>query len=199
MEFTFDYKPEAKQRPRFGEKGKVYNPQRKKELGYKWEAARQMRLQSPERPLESPISVNMTYHMPMPKSWSQKRKKEQFGKPMTSKPDIDNLMKWSLDVLNGIAYVDDKFVSSTCSEKVWDYDGKVHISIQPHEMSLQEEIQMLGKYAVEFHEALDYIYQWTIKLQKYPISNEALVCSKEIIKKCLDAGLYEIYGEKNDK
>ena len=35
MEFTFDYKPESKQRPRFGAKGKVYNPQRKKSLGYK--------------------------------------------------------------------------------------------------------------------------------------------------------------------
>lgn len=197
MEFTFDYKPESKQRPRFGANGKVYNPQRKKSLGYKWEAARQMRVQSSETPLESPICVNMRFHMPMPKSWSHKRKEEQFGKPMGSKPDIDNLMKWSLDVLNGIAYTDDRLVSSTYCEKVWDYEGKVTISIKEEEMSLLEEIRLMGNAAVEMHLALDELYHWALSLKKtYPNHHQLLYCANIVIDKCLEGGLHEIYGEK---
>jgi len=197
MEFTFDYKPESKQRPRFGAKGKVYNPQRKKSLGYKWDAAKQMRSQRSERPLESPICVNMIFHMPMPKSWSQKRKKEQFGKPMASKPDIDNLMKWSLDVLNGIAYTDDRLVSSTYAEKVWDYEGKVNISIHEQKMSLLEEIRMMGDAAVEMHAALDELYHFAANMKKiYPQNSQLIACSDIVRSICLEGGLFEIYGEK---
>lgn len=196
MEFTFDYKPEAKQRPRFGAKGKVYNPQRKKSLGYKWEAARQMRLQSPAMTLEEPVCVNMRFHMPMPKSWSEKRKREQCGKPMTSKPDVDNLMKWSLDVLNGIAYQDDRYVTSGYFEKVWAYEGKAQISVHKQEMSLLEEIRIMGKVAVELHEALDDLYRWAHSLKKtYPYNNQLTSCANVVINKCLDGGLYEIYGD----
>jgi Holliday junction resolvase RusA-like endonuclease len=198
MEFTFDYKPESKQRPRFGARGKVYNPQRKKALGYKWEAARQMRLQDSESTLESPVCVNMVFHMPMPKSWSQKRKKEQFGKPMTSKPDIDNMQKFVLDILNGIAYQDDRYVTSGYFEKIWDYEGKAQISVNEQEMSLLEEIRIMGKAAVEMHEALDDLYQWAHTLKKtYPKNNQVLSCANVVIDKCLDGGLFEIYGEKS--
>ena len=196
MEFSFKYKPESKQRPRFGANGKVYNPQRKKSLEYKWDASKQMRSQSPERPLEVPIFVNMRFHMPMPKSWSQKRKKQQNGKPMGSKPDIDNLMKWSLDVLNGIAYIDDRLVSSTYAEKVWDYEGKVDITITPQEMSPSEEIVMMGHTAVTLHEALDGLYLWALNLKKtYPSNKQTVSCANVVIEKCIEGGLFEIYGE----
>ena len=196
MEFSFKYKPESKQRPRFGAKGKVYNPQRKKSLGYKWDAARQMRLQGSEGPLECPIFVNMRFHMPMPKSWSKKRKEEQNGKPMSSKPDIDNLMKWSLDVLNGIAYTDDKLVSSTYSEKVWDYEGKVDISISSQERSLGKEVEMLGDMAVQMHGALDALYHWGLSVKDMcPPHKRLIAAANTVIDICLNAGLDEIYGE----
>jgi len=197
MEFTFDYKPESKQRPRFGANGKVYNPQRKKALGYKWEAARQMRVQSPERPLESPVCVNMIFHMPMPKSWSQKRKEEQFGKPMTSKPDIDNMQKFVLDILNGIAYQDDRYVTSGYFEKVWDYEGKAQISVQEQEMTLLEEVKILGECAVKMHAALDELYHFAANMKKiYPQNSQLLACSDIVMSTCLEGGLDEIYGEK---
>lgn len=197
MEFSFKYKPESKQRPRFGASGKVYNPQRKKELGYKWEAARQMRSQGSERPLECPVFVNMRFHMPMPKSWSKKRKEEQFGKPMTSKPDSDNLIKYSLDVLNGIAYHDDRFVTSGYFEKIWDYEGKAQVTVKEEGMSLLEEIKIMGQMAVQMHEALDELYQWAQSLKKtYPSNNQTIACANTIIEKCLDGGLHEIYGDE---
>ena len=195
MQFTFNHKPEAKQRPRFGSLGKVYNPQRKESMKFKWDAATQMRIQSPERPLESPVCVNMTFHMPMPKSWSQKRKEEQFGKPMTSKPDVDNLMKWILDVLNGIAYQDDRYVTSGCFQKIWGYQGKVEVSVKEQEMSPLDEISILGNAAVKMHLALDEIYEFCLGIKKMNPSKRFQEFSEFLIKKCLDAGLDEIYGE----
>lgn len=196
MEFTFNYKPEAKQRPRFGAKGKVYNPQRKKALEYKWDAAKQMRSQALERPLEAPVCVNMVFHMPMPKSWSQKRREEQLGKPMTSKPDVDNLMKWILDVLNGIAYHDDRYVTSGYFEKKWGYEGKVQISIQEQEMSLLEERRIMGDAAVEMHAALDELYHFAANMKKiYPQNSQLVACSDIVRSICLEGGLFEIYGE----
>ena len=195
MEFSFNYKPESKQRPRFGSRGKVYNPQRKKELAYKWEASNQMRSQGSEKPIEGPVFVNMRFHMPMPRSWSKKRKEACFGKPMTSKPDADNLMKWILDVLNGIAYVDDRMVSSGYFEKVWDYEGKAEISVNSQEMSLLEELHILGKAAVEMHEALNDLYLWAKRLYKdYPNSVDFTSCAFYVMEKCLHGGLHEIYG-----
>jgi len=196
MKFVFNYKPEAKQRPRFGAKGKVHNPQKTQSLAYKWEAAAQKRSQSPEIGLESPICFSMRVYVPMPKSWSQKRKKELLGTPVTSKPDIDNYIKWYMDVLNGIAYKDDRYVSQGYFEKVWDYEGRVEIGIIPHNMSLLDEIEMLGSAAVNFHQGLCEIYEVAVKYEKNFDAHETAYLASTIQDICLDAGLHEIYGEK---
>lgn len=185
MEFTFNDKPVAKQRPRFGDKGKVYDPQHKKYLEYKCDAANQIRSQGSERPLEDAISVNMTFHMPMPKKWPQKRKEEQLGKPMTSKPDVDNLMKWILDVLSGIAYKDDRFVTSGCFQKVWGYEGKVEVSIYEDKVSLIDEISILGNSAVKMHLILSEIYEFSLHSKRSKFKDF-------VVEKCLEAGLDEI-------
>lgn len=192
MQFIFDYKPEAKQRPRFGAGGKVHNPQKKKHLAYKWEAAAQMRSKRPERMLESPVSFGMRVHVPMPKSWSQKRKKEHLHKPVLSKPDIDNYLKWYMDILNGIAYTDDKLISQGWFEKIWDYEGKVEVGVSPYDMSLQDELEILRSTAVHLHQGLCAIYELINSEKKVEKMDKFVSKIKEI---CLESGLNEIYGE----
>ncbi len=41
----------------------------------------------------------LDFYMPMPKSWSKKKKKEMLDRPHESKPDLDNLVKAVLDAL----------------------------------------------------------------------------------------------------
>ena len=193
MEFTFNAKPLAKQRPRFGKRGKVYDPQKAQSLGFKFEARRQMVLQGLETPLEGAICTKMTFHMPMPRSWSKKRKEAELGKPMTSKPDIDNLMKWNLDILNGIAFVDDRLVTSSSCDKVWAYEGKVSIDVTALEMSLSEELKMMDGMAVEMHEALEQIFLVAHSLKHmFPHEDDVSFWTDVIIDKCLEAGLDEI-------
>ena len=46
-----------------------------------------------------PDNLHIIFWMPMPKSWSRKRKAEMHGKPHTVRPDLDNLHKGFLDAL----------------------------------------------------------------------------------------------------
>jgi Holliday junction resolvase len=48
--------------------------------------------------------------MPIPESDSKKKRAEKNGKPVTVKPDIDNLIKGLFDAANGILWTDDKAV-----------------------------------------------------------------------------------------
>lgn len=56
-------------------------------------------------------NYHLTFHLPMPKSWSKKRRAEMVGRPHQQKPDKDNLEKGFLDAL--------------CDEDEHIYDGRV--------------------------------------------------------------------------
>ncbi len=66
----------------------------------------------------------ITFHMPMPKSWSKKKKAEMDGKPHKQRPDIDNMIKSLFDSL----YDEDAhiwWVGET--KKLWAYEGSIEI------------------------------------------------------------------------
>ncbi len=54
-------------------------------------------------PFNGPVAVSLAFFLKRPKS----RRKDNF---VETTPDIDNLEKAVLDGLNGVAYLDDKFV-----------------------------------------------------------------------------------------
>ena len=68
-------------------------------------------------------SIAIRFYIPMPKSWSSKRKREMYLTPHKAKPDIDNLIKSVLDALAK----DDSFIYSINAAKFWDYDGFVEV------------------------------------------------------------------------
>ena len=64
----------------------------------------------PSVPLEVPLHLNIKYVLPYRKSESKKNLKYDYM-PHTSRPDSDNLCKLLLDVMNGVFYTDDSFIS----------------------------------------------------------------------------------------
>lgn len=68
----------------------------------------------------SPI-LEITFYIPMPKSWSLKKKDEMLGQPHQQRPDIDNLIKAFLDAL----CEDDSYIFSVKAEKRWDFSGSI--------------------------------------------------------------------------
>lgn len=61
------------------------------------------------------------FYMPMPKSWSKKKKAELFNKPHKQKPDIDNLVKGVMDAL----FKEDSHVHTIYAKKTWANHGSI--------------------------------------------------------------------------
>jgi Holliday junction resolvase RusA-like endonuclease len=103
--------PVAKARPRLGRGGNVYTPA--ETTAWERQAKFAARCQMGELPpVEGAVSVIVTAHIEPPKSWSQRKQDEACaGQIMpTSRPDIDNFLKCSLDALNEVVWVDDSQV-----------------------------------------------------------------------------------------
>lgn len=132
IELTFPGTPIALQRPRFNQKsGVVYNPQSKEMHVLSVLAIAQMRQKGLEMLSDGPISVEIRAYSSPPSTWPQKRLKcvdtDLPYKP--TKPDLDNVCKLVLDILNGIAYSDDKLVSRLLCEKRYSTQPRVEIII----------------------------------------------------------------------
>lgn len=91
--------------------------------GFKDELKLQANLQGLK---ELPTTINcIDFYIPMPESWSKKKKTEMDGKLHTQKPDIDNLLKGLMDALckedSHIAMISERL------SKSWAYEGKIEI------------------------------------------------------------------------
>lgn len=122
MIITIPGKPVGKARPRFrgaGFKVITYTPPATKK--YEKEVARIYKQSAGVLYTEIPLRVRILAKFPIPESWSKKNKEKALKceiKP-NKKPDLDNIAKIILDGLNGVAYTDDKQVTSLEIEKVY--------------------------------------------------------------------------------
>jgi Holliday junction resolvase RusA-like endonuclease len=66
---------------------------------------------------------DVTFFVPMPKSWSAKEKAAMDGKPMQVKPDVDNYLKAFMDSL----CKDDSYIYDAHPRKFWAYEGKIQL------------------------------------------------------------------------
>jgi Holliday junction resolvase RusA-like endonuclease len=71
------------------------------------------------------VHLECIFMIPMPQSWSQKKRKALNGTPCHSKPDIDNLLKGVMDII----WDDDAGITSENSRKYWSDDPKTVIRI----------------------------------------------------------------------
>ena len=74
------------------------------------------------QPLDQPHKL--VFVLPMPQSWSQKRKASSLWTPHTSKPDLDNLLKAFYDALLD----QDSSVWAVLALKVWGEQGGIYFS-----------------------------------------------------------------------
>lgn len=71
-----------------------------------------------------PDSFGIAFDIPMPKSWSEKKKRMMDGLPHQQKPDLDNLIKAVKDAL---AEDDSHVYLYHRASKVWGREGKIII------------------------------------------------------------------------
>ena len=67
--------------------------------------------------------AKVTFILPMPKSWSKKKRAQMDGQPHQQTPDVDNLGKALLDAV----YEDDSCVWDIRMIKRWGVEGRIDI------------------------------------------------------------------------
>ena len=63
----------------------------------------------------------LEFYMPMPKSWSKKKKLDFLNKPHQQKPDIDNLVKGVMDAI----FKEDSHVHTIYAKKIWSNEASM--------------------------------------------------------------------------
>lgn len=72
---------------------------------------------------EVPAELRLVFVMPMPKSWSNKKRLLMDGKPHQQKPDVDNMIKAVLDAL----CEEDRFIYDVHATKIWGENGTLSV------------------------------------------------------------------------
>jgi Holliday junction resolvase RusA-like endonuclease len=67
--------------------------------------------------------AHVTFVLPMPASWSKKKRQQHNGQPHQAKPDCDNMLKALMDAL----YEDDAHIWDCRITKVWGEIGQIII------------------------------------------------------------------------
>lgn len=89
----------------------------------------QVQSQYCEKPVGGPVFLEMYFFMPIPKSFSHKKREALLKGHYIKKPDTTNLQKFAEDCLTGIVYVDDAQVCQVFSKKVYSENPKTVIYV----------------------------------------------------------------------
>lgn len=80
-------------------------------------------------PSDKGFRVDFEFYFAMPKSWSKKKKDRMRGENHLVKIDIDNGIKFALDMLTGTLWLDDCQVHYITAYKEWADVGRTEMTI----------------------------------------------------------------------
>lgn len=135
MQFIISGKPIPLKRARSFKRGDTighYNSQKKHMQAVYYSI--QSQLPTDYKPPTDPLHLIVSFHMPFPASYPKKKREALAGDYHTLKPDLSNLVKFYEDALNGLLWVDDQQIARITTRKIWDYEGKTVIKVQPIEV-----------------------------------------------------------------
>jgi Holliday junction resolvase RusA-like endonuclease len=86
-----------------------------------WAYKKELVLRAKLAKLKLEEELNIVFYIPMPETWSKKKKEAMNDKPHKQTPDLDNLIKSAQDCLCD----QDNFIWKLACEKRWGYKGKI--------------------------------------------------------------------------
>lgn len=131
MEFRVEIEPMGA--VRMTGRGKWVKPNAQRYLTYKkaiQSAISEQVIVNHREPTKNPVAVYITFFMPIPNSWSKRKKKLAPSVRHTKKPDIDNMVKGLFDSLNGIIWKDDNQVVICQAEKVYHHSPGIEFDVE---------------------------------------------------------------------
>ncbi len=119
MEYEFLLNPIGK--PRMTQRDKWLKPPRPEVLKYRL-SCQAIQFFAASQNVLLKDEANIIFVLPMPSSWSNKKRLAMDGKPHQVKPDIDNMLKAVFDVL---CPQGDQSIHSVVAKKIWGEEGKI--------------------------------------------------------------------------
>ena len=123
--------PKAQKRHRHTSRGIVYDPSYKDKREY----IKQLLDKKPSKPYDKPLSIVVQFVMPYPKKYYRSGKysnilKINAPRIHSIKPDIDNMLKLLLDVLQDAEYIkDDSLITNIFASKRYGKDPHTEFEI----------------------------------------------------------------------
>ena len=140
--FKFYGEPVGKGRPKITTRGQfahAYTPHKTKEFeeAIRFEFLASTCEKLPVYPKGVPIKIEMEFGFEVPKSYSQKKRKQCLLGIVqhTKRPDADNIAKAVCDALNGYAFEDDSQIVFMQLEKIYAKESYVEVRIYPRDWS----------------------------------------------------------------
>jgi len=135
VRFTINEKPIPlkRHRHRFN---KAYDPQRKEKFLYKTIIKHSMKNYPifQEELLQGPLALTLEFYFPIPKN----KKNTILYHP--KRPDLDNLIKFILDVMTDILYKDDAYIYKINAIKCYDKNPRTNVIIKEvNQLPFKEE------------------------------------------------------------
>jgi Holliday junction resolvase RusA-like endonuclease len=139
--------PVAKGRPRMTRRGFAYTPANTRRYEAHGRLAAQLAMDG-KPPLAVPVRAEITVDLPVPASWSGKRRDAALCGDIrpTTRPDADNYVKAALDAINAIVVADDSLVVDLVARKHYATVPALTIVITPlPALTAQGRPAMTGK------------------------------------------------------
>jgi len=127
MKFILHGNPTALQRPRFY-CGNVVDSQKEQKFLDGLQIRKQWGCKAPME--KAPISFQATFFMPFPKSLPEKGRDRLRDQYHTKRKDLDNMIKYILDVCNNIVFTDDSLIAQISAKKIWADTGKTEFTLE---------------------------------------------------------------------
>ena len=117
--------PKAQKRHRTG-KGFHYDPSKSAKSDFLLLAHQNI----PTTPISGPITLSVEYFMPIPQSWPKYRKLEANNDdmPHIKTPDVDNLLKFTMDAMAPF-WVDDRLINSIYCRKMYSHTPRTSVTV----------------------------------------------------------------------
>lgn len=126
--FVIQGNPVGKARPRFTKQGYAYTDEKTK--AYEQLVRIMYRSKYRGQPKATGnVNVEIRITISVPKSATKKEREVLLSARPMKKPDLDNVAKIILDALNGVAYEDDKQVTSLTIYREWGETPQVEVWI----------------------------------------------------------------------
>jgi Holliday junction resolvase RusA-like endonuclease len=126
--------PVAKGRPRMTRKGFAYTPAATRKYEAHGRLAAQLAMNG-NPPLPGPVRIELLVELPVPSSWSSRKQAAALTGDIrpTSRPDVDNYAKATLDAINSIVVCDDSQVVELRTVKKFGTSPKMVATVFPLE------------------------------------------------------------------